>query len=607
MTAKELYDYVSVQLHRADIVPTNSTTMTTNMNNMHLNTCIPNKSNSINWTGNTMPTTDTIVYTASNHRVADHPHNQSEKEFKSGSEIISKSITTQFPPDSDKAIVKEESSPSSSRPCIMSLNEGVDNTVTCEKMEVISNNIDKQAPKASKVINGQPSVDKSSQEIKFYRLMSGGRSGSDDQIVSGTTVSVASPGLLSPDTPRSLSGGSDVSTSSSENDSTYEESISEDDDRTLVSMDKIEQQSIDESNSCSDKCNSSSCSSSSSSGNNKRPNVEQDVVVKRCSNYWKSVRNAVRWSPFVRIYKKRRYPWVQLAGHQANFRSGGPGTVLKRACGEEENCLRKLMKDPLRQYVPEFKAKVNCGDEDFLELEDLLAPYEIPCVMDIKVGIRTYREKELIRTRDKPSLRKDLYEKMIGIDPNEPTEEERKQGAIIKSRYMIWRESISSTANLGFRIDGIKFKDEIASVDYKTLKNEEEIMQAIKKFAGDDLKIIVEYQNKLKSLRKTLVKSPFFNSHEIIGSSLLFIHDHRNEAGIWMIDFAKTYPLPPGVEITHDSKWEMGNHEDGYLIGIDNLIRTFDNLMDQSSEENKNSSSCSSSCAVASPSSIVHV
>lgn len=64
---------------------------------------------------------------------------------------------------------------------------------------------------------------------------------------------------------------------------------------------------------------------------------------------------------------------------------------------------------------------------------------------------------------------------------------------------------------------------------------------------------------------------------QVIGSSLLFVHDSES-ANVWLIDFAKTLILPDDIKISHDSEWVVGNHEDGYLIGINNLIDIFNEM-----------------------------
>ncbi|XP_058129440.1 inositol-trisphosphate 3-kinase A-like isoform X2 [Anopheles ziemanni] len=298
---------------------------------------------------------------------------------------------------------------------------------------------------------------------------------------------------------------------------------------------------------------------------------------------WRKLRNIVQWTPFFQTYKKQRYPWVQLAGHQGNFKAGpDQGTVLKKLCPKEEKCFKVLMKDVLRPYVPEYKGQVNSedGESTYIQLQDLLSDFYQPCVMDCKIGVRTYLEEELSKAKEKPKLRKDMYEKMIQIDQNAPTEEEHRAKGVTKPRYMVWRETISSTSTLGFRIEGIKKSDGTSSKDFKTTKSRDQICDAFREFTEGFPHAMPKYIQRLKAIRATLEYSEFFKGHEVIGSSLLFVHD-RHKASVWLIDFAKTVNLPENVTITHDSKWKVGNHEDGYLIGINNLIEIFSEVHDR--------------------------
>ncbi|KAH8342220.1 hypothetical protein KR059_007902 [Drosophila kikkawai] len=314
------------------------------------------------------------------------------------------------------------------------------------------------------------------------------------------------------------------------------------------------------------------------------------------SSGWRKIRNIVQWTPFFQTYKKQRYPWVQLAGHQGNFKAGPePGTVLKKLCPKEEECFQILMQDLLRPYVPVYKGQVTSEDGEreyciqwfpgdptnpwhslavYLQLQDLLSDFVQPCVMDCKVGVRTYLEEELSKAKEKPKLRKDMYDKMIQIDAHAPTAEEHAAKAVTKPRYMVWRETISSTATLGFRIEGIKKSDGTSSKDFKTTKSREQIKLAFVEFLNGHPHILPRYIQRLRAIRATLAVSEFFQSHEVIGSSLLFVHD-QSHASIWLIDFAKTVELPPQLRIDHYSAWKVGNHEDGYLIGINNLIDIF--------------------------------
>jgi 1D-myo-inositol-triphosphate 3-kinase len=79
------------------------------------------------------------------------------------------------------------------------------------------------------------------------------------------------------------------------------------------------------------------------------------VNVTKKKKKWAVLRKAVTWSPFVQVYRKK-YPWVQLAGHQGNFSPGEEnGTIIKKSSCDEAKALSLLMNDALRPFVPEYR------------------------------------------------------------------------------------------------------------------------------------------------------------------------------------------------------------------------------------------------------------
>ncbi|KAM8827243.1 inositol-trisphosphate 3-kinase A isoform 1-T2 [Synchiropus picturatus] len=291
----------------------------------------------------------------------------------------------------------------------------------------------------------------------------------------------------------------------------------------------------------------------------------------RAHKSWKKIKNMVHWSPFVMSFKKK-YPWIQLAGHAGSFKAGANGRILKKHCECEQRCLSLLMRDVLRPYVPGYHGDVEKDGQKYNQMEDLLAEFDFPCVMDCKMGVRTYLEEELTKARKKPTPRPDMYQKMIEVDPDAPSPEENEQKAVTKPRYMQWRETISSTATLGFRIEGVKKEDGTVNRDFKKTKTREQVTTAFQEFVKGNRDVLNIYLDRLKEIRDTLEISSFFKAHEVIGSSLLFVHDSKGRAKVWMIDFGKTTPLPEGDELNHRAVWLEGNREDGYLYGLDSLV-----------------------------------
>ena len=63
---------------------------------------------------------------------------------------------------------------------------------------------------------------------------------------------------------------------------------------------------------------------------------------------------------------------------------------------------------------------------------------------------------------------------------------------------MVWRETISSTATLGFRIEGVKKNDGTSSKEFKTTKTRDQVIDAFSDFISSSVIIAVSSSSTIK-------------------------------------------------------------------------------------------------------------
>eukprot|EP00730_Choanoeca_flexa_P015281 TRINITY_DN6982_c0_g1_i1.p1 TRINITY_DN6982_c0_g1~~TRINITY_DN6982_c0_g1_i1.p1 ORF type:complete len:646 (+),score=121.73 TRINITY_DN6982_c0_g1_i1:200-2137(+) len=313
----------------------------------------------------------------------------------------------------------------------------------------------------------------------------------------------------------------------------------------------------------------SSCSSSS----DRKPGL---AVLRRRSTIAQATSPRDRWRALLnvakalQVFKRTSYPWVQLAGHSGGFKADVDGQWILKLCSPiEQNVFEQLQAEHnLLPYVPQYQGVVHSDSKQYIKLENLVAHFPNPCVMDVKMGVRTFLEDDV----NTEKLRMDLLNKMLDLDDREPTPEERKSG-VTKMRYMQFRERMSSSYSLGFRIEAMQVQGQ-PNKGFKTLRARTDVVRHIGFYIGHSVARRESFVDRLQRLRTELAGSLWFRRVEIVGSSLLFVYS-STDTGVWMIDFAKT--LNRDEDISHTVAWQpgCGSHEDGYLIGLDNLIECF--------------------------------
>eukprot|EP00210_Caulerpa_lentillifera_P007598 g7256.t1 len=198
------------------------------------------------------------------------------------------------------------------------------------------------------------------------------------------------------------------------------------------------------------------------------------------------------------------------------------------------------VKAELHEFVSRFFGTISIAGKPYLILQDAVYGYEKPCIMDVKIGYRTWYST---------------------------ASEEYKEKAKKK-------DSLSTQGTLGFRICGwqtynkteMKFH-RMSKHECKTLK-ENLICETLIKFADNTsgLNLREVYYGaicKVKELYNWCQRQEMFNFYS---SSILLIYEGEAESEkelrvqIKLIDFAHAYPIANGIKDT--------NFQDGLMSFI---------------------------------------
>ena len=113
-----------------------------------------------------------------------------------------------------------------------------------------------------------------------------------------------------------------------------------------------------------------------------------------------------------------------------------------------------------------------------------------------------------------------------------------------------------------------------------TTREEPALREMIRSFAGGQIEVLGRMLSRMRSLREMLQgpAAEWFLRREMIGTRLLFVYDAAEplaaQPNVWMLGFHNV--IERDVELTHRAPFVYGNHEDGFLVGLDSLIRLFE-------------------------------
>lgn len=233
--------------------------------------------------------------------------------------------------------------------------------------------------------------------------------------------------------------------------------------------------------------------------------------------------------------------FIQVGGEEGAFSSVGEDRLKKRVTEREKKFYESLLDKNavLKDYVPHFYGVESHGDEHYVIMENLLADYAKPCVLDIKMGTTSVPEDAT------------------------PTEK------VIMDR----EDQNSTTSSMGIQLIGMQYFDQ----NEETVRRERpwgkelkegQMAGALRQFFGPKetrVRVLPVVLHNLCQIRSVIESQQ--HGVRLYSSSILIAYDGdmggmSKTPRVRMIDFAHVFPIEEG-----------GGIDEAYLVGIRNLIR----------------------------------
>ena len=231
-------------------------------------------------------------------------------------------------------------------------------------------------------------------------------------------------------------------------------------------------------------------------------------------------------------------------------------------------------------------------------MQDMASSMARPCAMAFILGTRTVAPSDFRADDPATTCCAAMLEAMRTVDAAAPTPEEEAAGGISQRRYLDFLDRASSTATLGVRLDAAKtvvegaldilpLPEGVASL--ATVREESQLQAAIAEWLQHDMALAGAFLLKLQSLNSALERSTFFPQHAFVRTTMLLVYDDAarlEKLELKIMNFAASYTLPEGTTVTHTAPWDGSeqDHEDGYMVGMQTLLRVMAALQQASSK-----------------------